>query len=159
MRKIKVNFEVESLNLTFCIGNSLVHLQDKNEIKALIKDMYSTLKDKGTMVIQIINYDRIIRQNVKSLPTIDRSNEGVKFIRNYNHEEDESIIHFQAELIISKNGINETYKNSVPLVAIQSDELISMIREAGFKEIDVYGDFSKNEFSENSYALIVAAHK
>jgi glycine/sarcosine N-methyltransferase len=159
MTKVKYIFEWESFNSVFCIGNSLVHLQDRQTIKQQIIDIYNLLERNGSMVLQIINFDRIINKNITSLPTIDRKEEGVKFIRNYRHVDNKSLVYFETELIISKDGKDEVYKNSVPLLAIQSEELVAIVRKAGFREINIYGDFSKNSFDEDSYALILQAIK
>jgi ubiquinone/menaquinone biosynthesis C-methylase UbiE len=159
MTKVKYIFEWESFNSVFCIGNSLVHLKDKQTIKEQITDMYNLLNKNGSMVLQIINYDRIINKNITSLPTIDRKEEGVKFVRNYRHIDNKSLVYFETELVISKDGEDEVYKNSVPLLAIQSEELIAMTREAGFKDIKTYGDFSGEIFDEDSYALVLKASK
>jgi ubiquinone/menaquinone biosynthesis C-methylase UbiE len=159
MRKAKDVFKDERFNMIFCIGNSLVHLQDKTDIKKLICDIYNMLEDKGAMIIQIINFDRIMKNNITSLPTIDRKDEGVKFVRNYRHSEDKSIIYFDTELILLKDGNEDIYRNSVPLLPLQSGELVDMAREAGFKDIIINGEFSEKSFDEDSYALVLSANK
>lgn len=148
-----------SYDRIFCIGNSLVHLKDKEDISKLMKAIYNSLNEDGSMIIQIINYDRIINNNIKSLPTIFRDEEGIKFIRNYNFNEDKSIANFDTELIINSNGEERKYKNSVPLLALKSDELIEIVAEAGFSSLEVYGDFDETEFNKNSsYALVIKAY-
>jgi glycine/sarcosine N-methyltransferase len=159
MRKIKEIFQGESFNMIFCIGNSLVHLQDRNEVRNLLKDAYDMLEGNGELIIQIINFDRVIKRNIKSLPTIDRSSEGVKFIRNYRHEGSSNIIYFDTELIISREGKEITLNNTVPLLPIQSEELTTMLKEAGFDEIILSGGFSEKPFNEDSYALVIRAYK
>jgi glycine/sarcosine N-methyltransferase len=159
MRKAKNIFQGESFGLIFCIGNSLVHLKNIEEIKCLMSDIYSMLNEDGCMVLQIINYDRIIKNNVTSLPTIDRSDEGVKFVRNYRYEESIGVVHFDTELIINKEGKEGIYKNSVPLLALGSEELISVIKETGFSKIKATAGFSEKDFDSEAYALVVRAYK
>jgi glycine/sarcosine N-methyltransferase len=159
MRKAKNMFQGEGFDLIFCIGNSLVHLQTIEEIKGLVSDIYSMLNENGSMILQIINFDRIIKYDVKSLPTIARSNEGVKFVRNYRYEESKAIVHFNTELIITREGKEEVYENSVPLLALQSEELIALIKAAGFRKIETTAGFSDKEFHSDAYALVVRAFK
>lgn len=158
MTKLKDIFEKEMYDLVYCIGNSIVHLKSKEKIARFIKDIYDKLNDDGAAVLQIVNFDRILKQDIKELPTIDRPEKGVKFIRKYNHKEEQKI-EFDTELIITHNEKIETYKNTVDLIALQKDELITMMEEAGFKRINLYGDFSGKEFSEKSFALIVKGFK
>lgn len=156
---IRDNLKTEKYDRIFCIGNSLVHLKTTEEIKNLIDNMYESLENKGSMIVQIINYDRILKYNIKSLPTIDRKDKGVKFIRKYNYSKEENLIYFQTELLISKGEVLEKYENSVPLLPIKSEEIINIIKEVGFSKIDVYGNFLMEQFTEDSYALVIKAFK
>ncbi len=143
----------------FCIGNSLVHLNNRNEVESFIKEIYHSLKKDGSVIIQIINYDRIIDNDIKSLPTIDRSSEGVKFIRNYNMGKEKAALDFQTELIIISDEQERSYTNSVPLLALRSTELVEMLKKAGFSKVELYGGFNEAEFDKNSYALIVKCYR
>lgn len=155
MRKFRKVTEDKLYDRIFCIGNSLVHLKDKNEIRIFIETIYDSLKEDGSMIIQIINYDRIIDNGVTYLPTIDRSSEGVKFIRNYNAGQDKNTLNFDTELMISNDGEERVYKNSVPLLALRSEEIIEILKDAGFLELEVYGDFDETTFDKDSFALVI----
>jgi len=159
MRDAAENFQGDKYEMIFCIGNSIVHLEDKDQIEELISDSYELLDENGILGIQIINFDRILKDKVEKLPTIDRYNEGVKFIRKYRHKENESKIFFETELEMSKNGIVERYDNSVTLIPLQSEELLKMLVNAGFHKISLYGDFLENDFNDKSYALVIRAYK
>ncbi|MEG2018666.1 MAG: class I SAM-dependent methyltransferase, partial [Clostridium sp.] len=63
-------------DLAFCIGNSLVHLEGEEEIEKFFKEMKCILKEDGKLVIQIINYDRVLSQNITSLPNIENQEVG-----------------------------------------------------------------------------------
>jgi len=159
MRKVRENFRGNKYDMIFCIGNSIVHLENKEQIEELIKGSYDMLCEEGIFDIQIINFDRIIKDKIEALPTIDRASEGVKFIRNYRHDNKENKIFFETELQISKNDAVEIYKNSVPLIPLQSEKLLMMFVNAGFHKISLYGDFLENDFNDKSYALVVRAYK
>jgi ubiquinone/menaquinone biosynthesis C-methylase UbiE len=158
MTKLSDNFPDERYDMVFCIGNSIVHLKNKEKIEQLILEIYKFLNYDGSIIIQIVNFDRVIAKQITALPTIDRSDKGVKFIRNYNLNE-EGKIDFQTELIVKKDEGVENFLNSVPLVPLQSYELIAMLEKAGFQDIDIYGGFKEEEFNEDSFALVVKAIK
>lgn len=65
----------------YCIGNTLVHLDDETEIKNMVEKFYHCLNENGTLVIQIVNYDRILKNHIETLPLI--KNDKVEFIRHY----------------------------------------------------------------------------
>lgn len=158
MTKIKDTFDKEMYDLIFCIGNSIVHLKSKEKIAKFIKDIHDKLNDGGAAVIQIINYDRVLKQDIKELPIIDRPDKGVKFIRNYNHKEEQKI-EFKTELTVTHDGKTERFENTVDLITLQEDELLKMMKDVGFKHISLYGDFSGERFNEESFALIVKGFK
>lgn len=159
MTKAKDIFYGKKYDFIFCIGNSIVHLKNKEKIHQLIKDIYDMLIDDGSLVIQIINFDRVIKKNIKSLPTIDRAEKGVKFIRNYNYLESESKVEFNTELIVSKEGNEDKYENSVDLIALKMEELKSMFEDVGFKGIEVFGNFNEEMYSEDSFSLVIKGVK
>lgn len=159
MTKVKEVFEGNKYDFIFCIGNSLVHLENKEKVQILLKNMHDMLNYEGSILIQIINYDRIIKYNVDSLPTINRDEKGVKFVRNYIYSEKNSKVDFNTELIIAKEGKEEKFENSVELLALQSDELIAMLEKAGYSNIELFGGFKGEEYNDKTMALIVRANK
>lgn len=152
-------FKGTKFDLIYCIGNSLVHLENKQQISSLLNQVYEKLDTNGQFVVQIINYDRILKNAVKNLPTINRDDKGVKFVRNYNYNKLDGKMYFDTELIINKDGTEEKYNNSVPLLPLKSAELIELFNNAGFPKLDVLGDFSDEKFNEASYALVIKAYK
>lgn len=159
MTEIKEEFEGKTYNLAYCIGNSIVHLKNKDKIQSFVDDVYSILKNEGIFIVQIVNYDRIIKYDIKSLPTIEDKLKGVKFIRNYNYKSEEGKVEFQTELIINDNGKEENYKNTVDLIALTKDELRSMFEKSGFDNIEVFGSFSEEEYNDNSFSLVIKGTK
>lgn len=137
-------------DLIYCIGNSIVHLEDERAIKRQLKNIYQGLKRNGTSVVQIVNYDRIYLDNIESLPIID--NDGVKFERKYTLGDR---VKFETKLVA-----DEEITNSVVLYPIRSGRLIQLFDEVGFKDIEVFGSFNRDIFDINeSFHLIVVAKK
>lgn len=159
MTRIKDIFPGERYDFAYCIGNSIVHLKNKEKIQEFIKDIYDVLGEDGKLIVQIVNYDRIIKQDIKSLPTINSPEKGIKFIRNYNLDEDKEKIEFKTELVVKRDDKEEIYENSVDLIALKKEELEDMFVKAGFKGIKVYGGFSEEEFNNESFALVIKGIK
>ena len=157
MTKINEIFKENKYNSIFCVGNSIVQLEDKDKIFRLIKDIYSMLENHGELIIQIVNYDRIVKFGITELPTIQNSEVPLKFIRHYIHRPENNKVDFNTKLVLK--GGKEIYENSVPLLILKSDELLSMLSDVGFTDIELYGSFLKEEFTINSFALVVRAKK
>lgn len=159
MRNFKPYLGTALQDMIFCIGNSLVHLNSRKDVAKLFVDIYDSLKEGGWMIVQIINYDRIINNNVTALPAIVRNNGEVKFVRNYSHTSDKSVISFDTELIVADEKGEQTYRNSVPLLALRSEEIVQLAASAGFSNYQLYGGFDSREFNEDSYALILKCYR
>ena len=144
----------------YSLGNVLVHLSNEQEISTMIKKINRVMHRGGKLVVQIVNYDRVLDNEVDSLPTITNEEAGVEFIRHYDCKDD-GRIEFKTELIVNKGTKDEQkYKNSVPLYPLKSRAFISLLAESGFAEIESFGDFRGGEFEpRESFPLIIRATK
>ena len=153
MLEIDRMFHGRRFGLIYCIGNSLVHLPDKDSVSEFARKVYALLEPQGTCLIQIVNYDRIVKYHIESLPTIEKKDAGVTFTRNYVFSDNHDYIEFCTE--INSNGDKLT--NSVRLLALQSADLVSILRSAGFGEIQLLGGYDGSVHSDESMATIVKA--
>lgn len=141
-------FNKEKFDGIFCIGNSLVHLTTPEKIKKVFDDIYSIMQYDGKLVIQIINYDRIINDNIDFLPPIKNGN--IEFIRNYHRDTDSRLLDFHTILKTPKGDI-ESHQE---LYALKKDELIKFAEEAGFKTENIYSAFNRKEWNDKSLQSI-----
>ena len=155
MLKINEKFEENSFDRVVSFGNTLVHLDSREEVEEFFQKVYKTLKFNGFFIVQIINYNRVIEKNIKNLPTID--NEKVKFVRDYEYDKSIGKVDFITELTIKEANLN--IKNNIKLLALTKIEIQKFLGEIGFRNIEFYGDFEGRELSDNSEALIFVAQK
>ncbi|WP_159102301.1 class I SAM-dependent methyltransferase [Caldalkalibacillus mannanilyticus] len=150
----------KKFDLIYCIGNSLVHVQTKEEIRTLIRDWYEMLADDGVLVIQIVNFAHVMKNNNPSLPVIQRPEAGITFTRHYHFNDDQGSIDFSSELIMRNEYGKAEYTSHVTLLPIQMPELTHWIEEAGFSTIQMYGDYLQNKYDiDTSPALIIRTKK
>ncbi|MFV0381535.1 MAG: class I SAM-dependent methyltransferase [Breznakia sp.] len=133
----------------YCIGNTLVHLPSKQDIQAFLNTCFK--KAEHCLLLQIINYDRVLDQHIIALPTIE--NEEVRFERKYAFKKDKVV--FSSTL----RAPQKQYHNSVELIPLRKQELEDMLQEAGFQNIQSFSGFQEEAFHENSYALVIVANK
>lgn len=159
MKNIKDLFLEKKYDLVYCIGNSLVHLDNESEIQQMIDDVYEIINNDGRLLIQIINYDRILDFYIDHLPTISKKELGVEFVRNYVYDKGTGKILFNTEIHISNETETHKYENSVALLPLRKDALVNIVKKAGFNNIKVYGGFSEDEYCANSFATVLVAEK
>ncbi|MCK8825986.1 class I SAM-dependent methyltransferase [Fuchsiella alkaliacetigena] len=154
MRKVNQLAAPESFDLIICLGNSLVHLENEDEIGDFLLKAYNLLAPTGKLVLQTVNYDRILAQQVDSLATIENEEYGLKFFRNY--ELVDNKIRFKVNLETPAG----TFENSVFLYPLESADFKKLLTEAGFAEIKFYGSFNFAQYQPlESTPLIAVAEK
>ncbi len=139
----------KQFHLLTCLGNTLVHLQSLQEIKNFMADCQKILLEKGVFIFQIVNYDRIIKQNIKSLPEIDKSQ--YQFKRYYDYDRDAKLIRFRTELILKESS--QSFSNEHFLYPLKWKEINNILSDLGFRA-EFFGDFSGSDYTADSPALI-----
>lgn len=144
----------KKFDLIFCIGNSMVHLNDNAEISRFLEKCKNSLKPGGYLLVQIVNYDRILEKNIKSLPTIENKEVGLIFERYYEYLPEDHKIDFKT--VLKVDGLN--LENHVLLHPITSKEFVGLLEKLGYKNIHMYGNFNKDVYEPiKSFPLVVTA--
>ena len=155
MRQIDERFPESYFDTIICFGNTLVHLLSDDDICKFIQSVFKVLSPEGKLTIQILNYQHILENRVKSLPLID--NEHIRFERNYEFESDSELIDFNTKLIVKSTG--QEIKNSTRLYAIRQNKLQEILEEAGFINIEFFGSFNREPLTAASLSLVMTCQK
>jgi SAM-dependent methyltransferase len=142
-------------DLLMCLGNSLVHVP-QDEASRFFADAAGALSRSGTMLLQILNYERLLREGVTELPMIRASEGTVELRRRYEWEGDRNVL-FKTSLRLAGPDEPRIARNEIPLYPVYPEELWGMLTNAGFGQIRYYGDFARSEFSAGSEALVCLA--
>jgi SAM-dependent methyltransferase len=134
-------------------GNTLVHLDSEFTILNFFKKCKFVLREKGKFIFQIINYDRILDQKISALATIE--NKHITFKRKYSFNALTNLIDFNTLLTIKENG--RKIENTISLLPLRKSNIEKLLKEAGFADIEYFGNFNGNIHSPESVPLIVKA--
>nr|WP_281285466.1 hypothetical protein [Deferribacter autotrophicus] len=135
----------------YIIGNTLVHVNNKLEAAKVIRDSLNLLESKGKLIIQIMNYDRIFKEKITELSTIETEN--LIFKRYYTLSSTESII-FKTVLTIKEN--KETYIQETQLTPIFYENFTTVADSLNNCYLQFFGDYSKNKYSKYTSPLLIA---
>lgn len=155
MENLETNLSSIKFDGIICIGNTLVHLSGIPQIKGVLKQMVSLLNTGGVLIIQIINYDRIITQNITELPPIE--NENISFVREYDYDGKNNKLAFNTTLKVKKT--NKKFENKISLFPLRYEILKEMLFDLNLKNIKWFGNFKAEPYEWNSYATVVTARK
>ncbi len=153
MVDLETDFQAQQFDAVLCFGNTLVHLPTVELIQQMIKGVKSVLKPGGLFLMQILNYDYILKKQLSELPLIETEN--IRFIRNYKFNVNSPILHFQTNLHIKKDKL--IVSNETSLLALQSSALTSLVKKSGFKKIELYSNFKQSPFGGSHIPLILKA--
>lgn len=142
-----------SVDGIICFGNTLVHLNSLDEIADFLQQSKTILKSNGKLLLQIVNYDKIIEKNIKQLPLIE--NDEIIFERNYSYRKSANKIDFNTRLTVKSS--QQIIENSIELLPLLKKEITILLNNAGFNNCNYYGNFNMELFAIESPALIIEA--
>lgn len=142
-------FKNESFDIIYSIGNTLVHAKSRKEFAQIMEDAFFLLKPKGRLILQILNYDRILNNNIKKLPDI--TTEECTFERYYEYE-NQGKITFKGVLTVN----DSKYSSTVELIPVTFDEVKWVADKVKAHFVRFYGDFSGSKFFKNDSIMLIA---
>jgi SAM-dependent methyltransferase len=152
MRVLSSAFPPGSFDKVLCFGNTLVHLEKQSDVLSFLKAGRELLRGEGSLLLQILNYDRILAKRLPGLPTIE--NDRIKFERIYRYPEEHHIL-FRTVLTVKASGA--VVENEVPLYPLKVGEMEMFLKEAGFSEIRFFGSFRRDPLTPDSLPLVTEA--
>lgn len=150
MRRIAEHFGNNGsgrFDAVLCLGNTLVHLPE-HELGPFLHAVKELLRDGGSSVIQILNYDRILDKNISQLPVIET--EHTIFTRCYRWVNND--MHFRTSITLRATG--ESLENDIILYPLRTKALETLLRTAGFRTVNWYGSFPGGSLGEDSFVSI-----
>ncbi|HEX5742791.1 MAG TPA: class I SAM-dependent methyltransferase [Flavobacteriaceae bacterium] len=153
MLALNQKFDKNSFDGIICFGNTLVHLNSLDQVMDFLKQAKSILKSDGKLLIQLVNYDRILSKQIKELPLIE--NDEILFERKYHYNTETNSIDFNTLLTVKST--HQQIKNSVVLLPILKSALEQLLKKAGFQNSNFFGNFKGEMYDLDSPALIVEA--
>jgi glycine/sarcosine N-methyltransferase len=148
----------ERANLVLCLGNTLPHLADRAAARRAVRGMADALSPRGRLVIQTVNFDRILDEGSASFPVIERTlpDAGrVAFYREYDLAALPERLLFRTRLVTPQGEQRDAW----PLVPLRREEIAQFLCEAGLPAIRAFGDYDRLPFAGNSPALILLAQR
>ncbi|MBS1262344.1 MAG: Glycine/sarcosine N-methyltransferase [Calditrichaeota bacterium] len=143
------------------LGNSLPHLQTRDDLRGLLSDVFTLLRPGGVFVFQNRNYDRLLRTHERFLlPTTYRAGGNEQLYFRFNDFEGDkvrfNIVHFRR--VNEAGWVHDVY--STDLTPWKQHDFEEKLRDAGFRVLDFYGDFSGTPFNaETSQDLVGLVRK
>jgi len=139
----------EEFDGVFCLGNTLAHVSGEIELKEVL----AQFGEKGThLLLQTVNYDRILAKQVQELPIIKTSH--LTFYRHYTYRSD-GLLDFTMK--IEFPDTKQVVSGVNLLFPIKCDILKKALLETGWEVSGLWGNFDKEPWTEDSPATVLSA--
>lgn len=149
----------ENFDAALCIGNSIVHLVSKEDLRQSLQETNRHLRQGGIYVIQTVNYDRILKYCLTSLPEIRNEEQGLTFTRDYLIKSNDLIEFITSLKIDGPDGPQIVHRGSVNLRPLTANRLTAALEKAGLVTEQLYGGFDQSAHTIDSPATVVVARK
>lgn len=141
-------------DLVVSLGNTLANIPF-SQIKNSVAKLFKLLKNDRRVLIQILNYEKILREKERIVNITKKDSE--YFIRFYDFGTKDlmfNILKFNSDQTTKKELI------STKIFPYTSKEFKKVFKEAGFKKIELFGGLDKKPFdAKTSSDLVLFAHK
>ncbi|MBN2509413.1 MAG: class I SAM-dependent methyltransferase [Spirochaetales bacterium] len=136
-----------------CFGNTLPHLCSLGDRLSFLKSASSVLVPGGALFLQMLNYDKIMKNRPRNLPAIDTPN--LRFVRSYDYDSNGSCIEFSVSLTVKET--EETFSGSVLLTPIFHDMLKDELAGCGFTKGNAFSGFARTPYDKNTSDVLLYA--
>lgn len=141
-------------NIISVLNSRIIFFPDRETILDFLQTCRTILSQDGTIVLQLMNFEKYGDQKLIQLPTREsvRSRLFTEILSDQ-----------EGRCIMSCNIENSSEKilpvmNDVKVYPLVPDEIESLAEEAGFSTVEFYSGFDKSEFtgSEDSYVVMLS---
>lgn len=144
-----------AVDAVFCMGNTLAHILERHDLADSLAAFGRVLKAQGTLIVQIVNFDRILRerQRIQSVREVGDAT----YVRFYDFGEDRVV--FNVVTLDRRTPGNPQHQVSIPLRPWRLAALTTALTDAGFRDIASYGNIALEPFDPaSSKDLVIIAH-
>ncbi len=147
-----------------CLGNTLPHLRDLATLARLFSGLRARLRPAAPLLLQVLNYARIIGGGQRYLPLNFRRDEGegeVVFLRLMTPRPDGTVVFTPSTLRYRPDGdppLEVVATRSIELTGWRRPELEGALEAAGFARREIFGTVGDVPFDpEQSPDLVIVA--
>jgi len=138
-------------DLVICLGNSLALVKDIDSLKHVVKDVFNLLKDGGSFVVQVLNFEEIHWSGFRNFPlktgTLSDGEE-ITFARLFEHSD----YPFSSTLVMSafrkQEGEWTSEVSTQKVLNLKHDKMKSILQETGFSSVEIYSDYARGSFEK-----------
>lgn len=141
-----------------CLGNNLTQVTKEADLRLALQEMYKILPLGGVCIIQIQNYEKILKNHKHFMPLKVTKHKGKEFLFFRILDLHDVPITFFIVTFVKEKGAWTYSVRSTRLYPWRKNQLQTFLFEAGFKKLEFYGTYNFDKYEANtSNDLIIIA--
>ncbi len=150
MLDLSAQLKAGSAALMLCLGNTLPHLKDETELVAFFKKAAEALEPGGRLIVQTLNYQKILTEKPTRLPDISLGDK--LFSRRYRYGSDGTIDFLGSFGPKAQAGKPE---HSVRLFPFSPGAIVAAADRQGFAPRGIYASWAEDDFDPQASDTLV----
>jgi hypothetical protein len=142
------------VDLLLCLGNSLPHLASRQALTAVLAHWRSVLGSEGHAVIQLLNYERVLRSGER-IVNIRRDGDAT-IVRFYDFLDE--TLRFNILTIRDEKARLSHDLQSTMLFPFTRTDLGAAAHDAGFHSVEFFGSLRFSPYNDESTDLVAVLH-
>jgi SAM-dependent methyltransferase len=150
-----------SYDALLCLGNSLVHVLEEDELRRSLRAMADCLRPGGLLILHNLNYDKRMMTRPRWFQTSSGVMDGQEtLVWRFADYSDDLVTFNIAVFQKGDNGQWPVQVQSTQQRPWQSHELVGFLGEAGFGDIALFGNLAGEPYTASASGdLVIVAHK
>jgi SAM-dependent methyltransferase len=143
----------ESFDLVLNLFTSFGYFADKDDDVRVLKNIHNSLRKNGTLLIDVVAKE-VVAKSLRAT-TSEMQADGTLLVER--HEIRDNWTRIRNEWILIRDGTTKHYHFEHTIYSGQ--ELMDRLLEAGFANVELFGDLEGSPFGANAKRLVAVARK
>ena len=150
-------YELSKLKEIFFVDSEIENLKNIRYLKRVLEYFYDSLSDDGYIVLRVVNFQKVEDLNILNMPIIDVEEFNINISKSYTKSDDNEI---ETRFKIEDHNGNILSEEANKVFGVKKQDLIYLLSNIGYNEIEMFGNFDQQKFNEkSSNFLILRARK
>lgn len=161
---VDLDFDLYDLDCVLCACDGFNYITSLEDLKKVFEKSYSLLKKEGILLFDVSSYYKI--KNILGNNFMGETRENLAYMWTNYFDEESQLIDMDLDFFVKldvddgeEDNLFERYKENHQQRAHKKKELENLLKDVGFEDIKMYGDFEMNEPREDSERIFVSAIK
>lgn len=154
----EIDFDVYEIDTIVSANDTFNYITDINELKKLLLYLNERLKKGGQLVFDISSEYKL--ENTLGNNTYGESFDNMVYLWENFYDKEQRIINMEINFFEKKGKTYERFNEIHIQKAYKVNEIVSLLEETGYENIDIYADFNKTKMhKENSERIFFSCRK